>query len=206
MKFNVLKSLKQLSKPKLIATTVVSALLLCGIVGGTIAWLIDDTEPVINTFTYGDINITLEETDTQKDNDGDPNTNDYPMLPGNSIDKDPKLTFKANSENAWLFVKLEKSSNFDDFLTFEIADGWTKLDNVDGVYYRTADKSESDVEYFIIKDNKVNVKGEVTKEMLNALDSGATENYPKLTITAYAVQRDANIATASDAFEKLPTA
>ena len=31
-------------------------------VGGTLAWLISKTDPVVNTFTYGDINIGLEET------------------------------------------------------------------------------------------------------------------------------------------------
>lgn len=31
-------------------------------IGGTLAWLTDTTEPVTNTFTYGDINITLAET------------------------------------------------------------------------------------------------------------------------------------------------
>ena len=31
-------------------------------VGGTVAWLVAKTEPVVITFTYGDINITLTET------------------------------------------------------------------------------------------------------------------------------------------------
>lgn len=31
-------------------------------VGGTIAWLKVETTPVVNTFTVGDINITLTET------------------------------------------------------------------------------------------------------------------------------------------------
>ena len=43
------------------------ALFLFAIIGGTVAWLIADTDPVVNTFTYGDINITLEETDTNKE-------------------------------------------------------------------------------------------------------------------------------------------
>ena len=45
-------------------------------IGGTLAWLTDTTEPVTNTFTYGDINITLAET-----------TEVYKMVPGNSISK-----------------------------------------------------------------------------------------------------------------------
>ena len=195
------KSVKLGSK-KLAVMLTSLAFVLCTVIGGTLAWLVAETKPVVNTFTYGDINITLEETDTNKDGDDDPNTNTYSMVPGHTIVKDPKVTFKANSEDAWLFVKLEKTNDFDKFMTYEMADGWTKLDNVDGVYYREVSKAAQDAEFTVIKGDTVNVKGEVTKEMLNALDANGASNYPKLTVTAYAVQRDNNIATASDAWAK----
>lgn len=199
------KPRKRLGGAKIALLSFALILALCGIIGGTVAWLIADTEPVVNTFTYGDINITLEETDTNKDGDNNLNTNNYPMIPGKPIEKDPKVTFKANSENAWLFVKVEKTENFDSFMTYEIEDGWTALDGVDGVYYRSVDKADTDAEFYVIKDNTVNVKSEVTKEMLNALDANGKSNYPKLTVTAYAVQRDNNITTAADAWSKIPT-
>lgn len=205
MKGQYCKQRKRSAGSKLVLMLLAVTFVLCGIIGGTVAWLIADTDPVVNTFTYGDINITLEETDTNKDGDNDPNTNQYPMVPGNSITKDPKVTVLANSENAWLFVKLEKSVNFDDFMTYEIASGWTALDGITGVYYRTVDKSASNAEFIVLKDNTVNVKGEVTKEMLNALDANGASNYPTLTVTAYAVQRDSNITTAADAWAKIPT-
>ena len=196
---------KKFSGSKLFMMAVALVLVVCSVVGGTLAWLVAKTDPVVNTFTYGDINITLTETDTNKDGDGDPNTNQYPMIPGQSIEKDPAVTVLANSENSWLFVKLEKSENFDSFLSFEIADGWTALEGVEGVYYRTVDRSESDTTPIpVIKENKVTVKEEVTKEMLNALDANGASNYPKLTVTAYAVQRDENISTAADAWAKIP--
>ena len=198
-----MKGLKRFKGTKLFVMSMALTLVLCGIIGGTVAWLIADTDPVINTFTYGDINIDLKETDTDKDGDGNPNTNNYPMIPGNPITKDPVVTFKANSENAWLFVKLEKSANFDDFMTYEIAEGWIALDGVNGVYYREVTKADADVDYTVIKDNTVNVKGEVTKEMLNALDANGASDYPTLTVTAYAVQRDRNITTAADAWAKI---
>ena len=195
------KSIK-LGGKKLAVMLASLTLVLCTVIGGTLAWLVTETDPVVNTFTYGDINITLRETDTNKDGDNDPNTNTYPMVPGHTIAKDPKVTFKANSEDAWLFVKLQKTANFDDFMTYQIADGWKKLDNVDGVYYREVSKAAQDAEFTVIKDDTVTVKGEVTKEMLNALDANGASNYPKLTVTAYAVQRDSNIATAADAWAK----
>ena len=203
MKGQYCKQRKRSAGSKLVLMLLAVTFVLCGIIGGTVAWLIADTDPVVNTFTYGDINITIEETDA--DGDGNPDANEYPMVPGNPIEKDPKVTVLANSENAWLFVKLEKSVNFDDFMTYEIAAGWTALDGVTGVYYRTVDKSASNAEFIVLKDNTVNVKGEVTKEMLNALDANGASNYPTLTVTAYAVQRDSNITTATDAWAKIPT-
>ena len=94
------------------------------------------------------------------------------MTPGGVITKDPRVTVLANSEESWVFVKLAKSDNFDDFMSFEIADGWTALAGTEGVYYRQAEASEQDVVYPVLKDNKVNVSIDVTKEMLNELDAG----------------------------------
>lgn len=90
---------------KKVLSIVAVVLVLCCAIGGTLAWLTDKTDPVVNTFTVGDINIELKET-----------TTNYKMVPGNTITKDPKVTVKANSEACWLFVKVEKSSNFDSFI------------------------------------------------------------------------------------------
>lgn len=180
---------------KLITLILAAVLLLTGVAGGTLAWLVDQTDPVVNTFTYGDINIDLEETPTP-DEDDDPDTNKYEMIPGEVITKDPKVTVNTDSKASWLFVKLVKSANFDDFMEYEMADGWTQLKDtqgnaVPGVYFRAVDEVVGeDVVYEVIKDNQVHVKESVTKEMLNALDpEGAEAAYPTLTVTAYAVQR-----------------
>ena len=176
---------------KAISVVLVLVLLIGGMIGGTVAWLIDKSDSVVNTFTYGDINIELDETDTGLDNDGNDTTNEYKMIPGQPIGTDPTITVKSGSENNWLFVKLVKSTNFDNFMTFTIADGWTQLydvqgNEVEGVYFRFQSETDVDVAYPVLKDDQVIVKGEVTKQMLNALD--ADETYPKLTVTAYAVQ------------------
>ena len=158
-----------------------AALIVCATVAGTLAWLTDKTEPVVNTFTVGDINITLTESDNL----------DLKMVPGKDISKDPKVTVKAGSEACWLFVKVEKSGNFDSFMTFEIANGWTELTEGSGVYYRNVgDKSAdgaTDELFPVISGNKVTVKNTVTKADLNGLTEAT---YPTLTFTAYAVQKD----------------
>ena len=173
-------------------------LIVCGIVSGTVAYIMARTAPVTNIFTYGDINITLTETDTG-DGDDDPNTNEYNMSPGCVISKDPKITVMSGSEDSWLFVKLERSANFDDFMEYTVADGWTALEGAEGVYYRQVDRSTADTVYYVISGNTVTVKNSVTKEMLNSLDKDGVKNYPTLTLTAYAVQRDADIAAIDSA-------
>lgn len=190
-----------------------------GVIENTLAWLTFQTEEVENTFTYGDINLELAETDTNLDGDGNPNTNEYEMVPGNEIDKDPTVTVLAGSEACYLFVKLEESGGdvtlagttyaFGDFLEYEMADGWQPLldaedEPIAGIYYREVEEGmeESSLDYPVIKENKVLVKETVTKEMLNALDDpeALETHYPMLTITAYAVQWD-NIESALAAWE-----
>lgn len=175
---------------------------LCIGAGATLAYLMDKTEDVVNTFTYGDVNIDLYETDTNLDEDDDPNTNTYKMIPGETIPKDPKVVVEADSEACWLFVKITKSANFDDFMTYAPASGWTSLAGVEGVYYRTVDAAtaESGKEYDVLAGNVVTVDSGVTKAQLNALDAGGASNYPTLTFTAYAVQQSDSIADATAAW------
>ena len=176
-----------------VATTVA----ISGAASGTLAWLMDQTPEVTNTFTYGDIQISLTETDTQLDDDDDPTTNEYRMMPGASISKDPKVTVQADSEDCWLYVQLEKTSHFDQFLTYQVADGWMAL--TDGVYYRSVDHTDADQVFSVLANDQIQVLTSVTKEMLHQLDANGTSNYPQLTITAYAIQRDASIAGVDEA-------
>ena len=163
---------------KKVLSIVAVVLVLCCAIGGTLAWLTDKTASVKNTFTVGDINIELTET-----------TTNYKMVPGNTISKDPKVTVKANSEACWLFVKVEKSANFDSFMTYDMA----------GVYYREVAATTAATDFSVLKGDSVSVKDTVTKADLNAL----TQNtFPTLTFTAYAVQKD-NVADAATAWSKL---
>lgn len=162
------------STKKVAAAVLAGAVSLGCIVGGSLAWLTARTEPVENIFTIGNIAIDLAET-----------TEDYKMVPGCSIAKDPTVTVKADSEACWLFIRAEKSADFDSFLEFEVADGWTALSGENGVFYRLVSQKTAAQVFPVLKDNAVSVKDTVTKTMLDGLTSG---NYPTLTFTAYAVQ------------------
>lgn len=166
-----------------------------GAAGGTVAWLIGQSTPLRNTFTPSSIDVTVAETPTD-DGDSNPNTNTYTMLPGTTITKDPVVTVTAGSEDAWLFVKLDKSANFDSFLSYTIADGWTALDGVDGVYWRTTQKSDTAQTFGVIRENEVTVKPDVTAAMLNTLTESTR---PTLAVTAFAVQQQ-SMGTALEAW------
>lgn len=163
--------------------------------GGTLAFLYG-TQSVKNTFTYGDISIDLDETDTGLDGDTNPDTNQYQMYPGRDITKDPRVTVFADSMDCWLFVEMRKSANFDEFMEYTIADGWTEMQTAPGVYYRAVDESSEDQIFPVILDDVIKMKESVTMEMLSTLTDA---DYPQLTITAYAIQRDSQIAETADA-------
>ncbi len=185
-------------KKKVITAVVAIALVLVAAVGGTFAWLIDSTDPVTNTFTYGDIDITLAET----------TGNDYKIVPGNDITKDPKVTVESGSEACWLFVKIEETNwttlktddNSARKVDYAVAEGWTALENNAGVYYREVAAVTADTEYQVLKNNKILVSGELTKDEVETLKSTT----PTLKFTAYAVQKDSS-TTAADAWAKTST-
>ena len=172
-------------KKKTLALVLALTLLVAGVVGGTLAWLTDQTAEVKNTFTVGDINIGLTET-----------TTDYKMVPGNTIAKDPTVTVKANSEACWLFVKVTESANLDEFITYAIATGWTELEA--GVYYREVPASAADQTFSVLAGDAVTVKSDVTRAMLETAKTDA----PTLTFKAYAIQKD-HFATADAAWAEV---
>lgn len=167
--------------------------------GGTLAYMYG-TQQVKNTFSYGDIVIDLEESDSGLDEDENPDTNEYEMMPGQDISKDPAVTVLAGSMNCWLFVEIRESANFADFMTYTVAQGWLPLENVPGVYYREVDTAAEAQIFPVLEGNVVHMKDSVTMGMLSNLTDA---DYPTLTFMAYAVQRDAKItdvATASSAW------
>lgn len=171
---------------KAIALGLAVLMIVAASVAGTVAWLQDSTTEVKNTFTPTTVDVELDESDVL----------DLDMIPGHTIVKDPKAMVVAGSVDSYLFVKVEKSANFDSFMTYEIADGWTELTSATEenykVYYRevidASDENDANNigdQYPILKENKVSVKENVTKQMMDTLTA---ETYPTLTFTAYATQ------------------
>lgn len=178
---------------------VLALALIVGVAGGaTFAWLTAKTDTVVNTFTYGDINIKLEEG----------TGSNYKIIPGVAIKKDPLVTVLAKSEACWLFVKVEEG-NWPEFIDgegenavrkvkYDIADGWTKGDGTDipaNVYYREVAANDANQEFPVLKDNKITVSDTLTKIDISRISTIK----PKLSITAYAIQKD-GMDTAANAW------
>lgn len=186
--------------PIKIAALIAAIVLVIGCTaGGTVAWLVSKPKPIVNVFTVGNINATLTEE-----------AKEFKIVPGVNITKDPVATVKANSEDCYLFVELTEK-NWPTFtetgsttrkVKYEIAKGWTKLESVDGVYYREVTKNDkADQNFPVLQDNKVTVSSTLTKEEANEMDLAIkTTGAPELTVAVYAVQK-VGIDTPAKAWE-----
>lgn len=186
-----------------VVTLVLTAVLLFGCaVGGTLAWLQDTTDPVVNTFTEGKVDIDLYETPV---NGGTNKANTYKMVPGDVLSKDPTIEVLAVSEACWLFVKVEEINDVDTFLDYDIAEGWTLVPGETNVYYRAVADTDDVQKFYVLAGDNNNPNGIVTvnSDVEMADMDGLTEaNRPQLQFTAYAIQK-ANIATVAEAWAAL---
>lgn len=168
------------------STIILTAVLLFAVVGGTFALLISHTNQASNTFTVGNIDITLNESDDL----------DFHMKANTYLRKDPVITVLANSIDSYLFVEIEEKNNLDTFIEYELSEGWTALgESYPGIYYRETESSTEDEKYHILKNDEIKVKN-VSDAQLNELTD---TTLPKLVFAAYAVQK-AEVDNAEDAW------
>ena len=183
------------TKSKALLLTLCAVLLVAASVMGTMAYL-TSTDEVQNTFTVGQVQITLDEKDTDNstpDADRD-KANAYHLLPGNEYEKDPTVHVNAVSEDSWIFVKVENGiaafeaatsteengyKSISDQIT---ANGWTALDSVANVYYKPYTKSATGSDLIVFSNFKI-------ADTANDVQGWATLN-ATVNITAYAVQKD----------------
>lgn len=117
-------------KKRTLIMLICSVLVLSSAAFGTVAYLTDHAA-VTNTFTVGNVGITLDETMTDPsgapvDADGNPvgedgtparteEGNQYKLVPGQTYTKDPTITVKAGSESAYIsmVVQVSKAAQLD---------------------------------------------------------------------------------------------
>ncbi len=187
-------------KKKIIAISLCAALAATAVIGGTLAYF-TDTATVTNSFTVGNVTITLDEAPVDANGQeiaGERVTgNTYKLIPGKTYDKDPTIHVQANSESCYLFVEvnntladLEANADSDTIAEQMTDNGWTFLkDNI--YYYNSIVNSSENAQNFVVFEN-FKIAGEKTAEELKDINP--------VTINAYAVQSE-GFDTASDAWE-----
>ena len=156
-------------------------------VGVTVAFLVASSRPVINTFTIGDIQLSLTETTGEQ----------YQLIPGTTISKDPTLTVKAGSDACWLFFVIDASTDLGNYVTYKPAAGWKPVPGMQDAYYRQVEKTDADIAFPLLQDDAIYVKDTVTEEQLSAIKTA-----PALAFTGYAVQK-VELATVEEAWQAL---
>ena len=186
---------------KMMVAVLSVVLVMCLSVAGTLAYLQMMTKPVVNTFSPSNINLKLDET----------TGNTYKMVPGVVIPKDPMVTVTADID-CYVFVQVKESTNFDDYMTYAIANGWklynsdsTTIDTVANdtyILYRevTAAEAQNGKSFYVLAGDAQNlngivtIKNEVTKTQMDALyntdGTVKTDSQPTLAFTAYAIQKE----------------
>lgn len=183
--------MKKTSKALLLSLCAV--LLVTASVLGTMAYLTSQDQ-VVNTFTVGNVAITLDEKDvdnsTPGENDRD-KANAYKLMPGHNYEKDPIVHVDANSEDCYLFVKVvNEIANIEAEKTVAqqmTEKGWVAVDAANGIYVYTTDKTNPAV---VTKGSNITVFENFT--IAGNVDNTTLATYADKTITvnAYAIQAD----------------
>ena len=194
-------------KKRTLALILALVLVFGAAVGGTIAYLTSN-DSVTNTFTVGKVEITLDEAKVNEYGAAVTpaarvDANSYKLIPGHTYIKDPTVHVDANSENCWLFVKVENGiANYEAATSTEeggykriadqiTANGWKALDGVTGVYYKQYTKGQTNKDFVVFNNFEI-------ADSANQLDgwTGITPAATKIVVTAYAIQADGFTAAA----------
>ena len=197
---------------KLVIAIVALSIALVCVIGGTLAFLIDSTETVTNTFTYGEIDIELWEN-TVDDEGNLTETKDYDgivygkIVAGDVVKKNPTVTVKEGSEECYVYVKVTDTLAVDSVVT-DMSIGeyndWQVVKNDGNVTlyrYKTTvkapaennDSTADDINIAVF--TKVTFPGELTNDQIKSLKADGN----KIEIQAYAHQSDNTNVDVADA-------
>lgn len=181
--------------------TLVVALALVLVVGvfGTLAWLTASTDEVTNTFTIGNIQITLTEPNA-------PANKEYKVVPGGSATKDPTITVLKNSESCYVYACVTNTvkvtvNNVETVVATPNVDTniWVPVGTTgDKTLYRykeTVSSSTTDTVLPVVF-STVSYSNLITKDNINEITSD-----DKIIIDAFAIQSEAltNAVTTANA-------
>lgn len=210
------------TKSKALLLTLCAVLLVTASMLGTMAYLTDN-KTVTNTFTVGQVQITLDEEDTDNSTPGADRdkANAYHLLPGHTYTKDPMVTVLKGSEASYIKMTVTFSeanaldaifaptggANLTSIFNGYDSDNWIYKGNTKDEtkntrtyefwYKETVGAPDGDIALDALFDS-ITVPGAITNEQL------ATIKGMTITVNAYAIQADgfANAEAAWAAFDK----
>lgn len=179
-----------MKRARFIATLGATALIGAIGVGSTFAYLTSQTDAVTNTFSVGDVEISLDETDYDNPEGERVTENEYGnLVPGQTVVKDPTVHVEKDSVESYVFMTVEgvhydeehQILYTDDLKTDKINTAWTYVSETEGVLLFKhapvpAATEEKDLEPLF---GKVTVKEEVE-------ESG---ELTPIIVKAYAIQK-----------------
>lgn len=192
-------------KKKIMAAALAVCMMATLVAGMTLAYF-TDTESKTNTFTVGNVDITLTEPSWL----GDTSEDAVRLIPGKTIAKDPTITVAQGSQTAYTFMKVELSADFLELITdWATAQQVTDPKAVIGAWFTSATSPKimamgsdyvilgvlspkaagESVKYF----DAVTVPGTVTQNMIKANGTYT------INITAYAIQAEGFVGENADA-------
>ena len=208
------------TKTKALALALCAVLLVVTTVFVTMAYLTSE-DSVTNTFTVGKVTITLDEADVKSDGtyESDVNArvdaNTYKLIPGHTYIKDPTVHVDDESEDCWLFVKVEnglkdiiagntsvsENDSTDTVYTIEAQmtkNGWSLVAGETNIYAYKATAKTGDYKVF----DNFKLKGDANvSNYATVKDNGGNITGGKtIEVTAYAIQAD-GFATAAEAWK-----
>ena len=174
---------------KLVVAVVALSLALVTVIGGTLAFLLDESNVVTNKFTYGKIEIVLTENN-KADEDGLEFTN---VVPGDVLKKDPVVTVNAGSEACYVYVLIDNqlgdaaSYNIDTTKWIQVQD-YTNVTKTLYRYYEVVNALQGAKDLTVF--TELTFKSNLTSADLTNLKD------KNVVITAYAYQAENLAATA----------
>ena len=185
------------TKTKALVLALCAVLLVVTTVFVTMAFLTSE-DSVQNTFTVGKVEITLDEAKVDSYGNEIANAervkeNEYKLIPSHTYVKDPTIHVDSNSEDCYLFVKIQNDLGSDGVINGIANNGWVLVEGTQDVYC-----------YYGVTDGETNstkqiVKPGEDKKVFDTFTFGEKanpDNYDTATknaeiiVTAYAIQAD----------------
>ena len=166
-------------------TIALSMVLVAAIaVTGTLAFLTDESDPLVNRFTFGNTEVEIAEPkwDAALAENGVDGA--MKVVPGQTVDKDPTITVKGSEE---VYVYAYVNNALADYVTIgAISANWTPVVGLDGLYrYNTTVTPAADGTTLEPLFETVTISDGINQEMLE-------ENNPftngTITVQAYVHQ------------------